>query len=209
MSTIETRPVLPYSYVPWEVVWRNTRYIICSWHHLALRSGNTSVFSSRFFPSSSKKKERVPFCQEQKKILGESDWYWRSSTLASRFRTNRSPSNQNLSYKKLKPRFPFTHASTNVDTKPTASNRMLRGCLSIRCLASQHISRFFHFWRDIFLNAPQSDRDKKVSAMGYFSQEILIHRHWRQEVLLSHWFAISGSEIISWRGASCLRTFMS
>ena len=151
----------------------------------------------------------MPFCQEQKKILGESDWYWRSSTLASRFRTKRSPSNQNLSYKKLKPRFPFTHASTNVDTKPTASDRMLRGCLSIRCLASQHISRFFHFWRDIFLNAPRSDRDKKVSAMGYFSQEILIHRHWRQEVLLSHWFAISGSEIISWRGASCLRTFMS
>ena len=26
---------------------------------------------------------RVPFCQEEKKILCESDWYWRSSTLAS------------------------------------------------------------------------------------------------------------------------------
>ena len=176
--------------------------------HGKIKSKGKSLFKKKK-RKSSKKKERVPFCQEQKKILGESDWYWRSSTLASRFRTKRSPSNQNLSYKKLKPRFPFTHASTNVDTKPTASNRMLRACLSIRCLASQHISRFFHFWRDIFLNAPRSDRDKKVSAMGYFSQEILIHRHWRQEVLLSHWFAISGSDIISWRGASCLRTFMS
>ena len=28
-------------------------------------------------------------------------------------------------------------------------------------------------------------------------------------VLLSYWFAVSGGEIISWRGASCLRTFMS
>ena len=92
-----------------------------------------------------KEERKSAILSRTEKILGESDWYWRSSTLASRFRTKRSPSNQNLSYKKLKPRFPFTHASTNVDTKPTASNRMLRGCLSIRCLASQHISRFFHF----------------------------------------------------------------
>ena len=28
-------------------------------------------------------------------------------------------------------------------------------------------------------------------------------------VLLSYWFAVSEGEIISWRGASCLRTFMS
>ena len=63
---------------------------------------------------------------------------------------------------------------------------------------------------NVLLNAPLSDRDKKkVFEMGYFSREILIRRHWRQEVLSSYWFAVSGGEIISWRGASCLRTFMS
>ena len=36
--------------------------------------------------NSSKKKERVLICQEKKKnFLCESDWYWRSSILASRF----------------------------------------------------------------------------------------------------------------------------
>ena len=43
--------------------------------------------------------------------------------------------------------------------------------------------------------------------MGYFTREILIHRQWRQEVSLSHWFAVSGGVIIRWRGASCLRTW--
>ena len=37
----------------------------------------------------------------------------------------------------------------------------------------------------------------------------LDHRHWRQEVRLSDWFAVLGGEIItSWRCASCLRNFM-
>ena len=34
---------------------------------------------------------------------------------------------------------------------------------------------------------------KKVSTMGYFSREILIHRHWRQEVPLSYWFELFGN----------------
>ena len=60
------------------------------------------------------------------------------------------------------------------------------------------------------LNVPMSNRDKKnVSATGFFSREILIHRHCCQEVPLSYWFAVSGGAIISWRGASCLQTFMS
>ena len=45
--------------------------------------------------------------------------------------------------------------------------------------------------------------------MGYFYREILIHSNWRQEIPLSYWFAVSWGQIISWRGASCLRTFMS
>ena len=50
-------------------------------------------------------------------FLCESDWYWLSSTLASRFWTKESPSNQNLPYILLKTRFPFLYASTSLDTK--------------------------------------------------------------------------------------------
>ena len=95
-----------------------------------------------------KKKERVPFCQEKKKLPCDSDWYWRSSTLTSRFRTKKSPSNQSLPcYIMLKTRFPFPYASTGLDSKTLtiASNRNSESCRSIRCLAPQHIFRFFHF----------------------------------------------------------------
>jgi len=37
---------------------------------------------------------------------------------------------------------------------------------------------------------------ENVSAMRCFSRERLIHCHWRQEVLLFHWFAVSWGEII-------------
>ena len=128
----------------------------------------------------------------------------------------------------LKTRFPFIYASTSLDT-----NRNFESCLSIRCLAPQHIFRFFHFCCSFFsafgnfayncivlLNTPLIGRDKKknktkqkkqkkASAIGYFSRKIFIHRHQHHEVPLSLWFAVSGGEIISWRGMSCLRTFMS
>ena len=44
--------------------------------------------------------------------------------------------------------------------------------------------------------------------MGYFSREISIHR-WPQGVPLPYWFAVLGGEIISWRGTSCLQTYVS
>ena len=83
----------------------------------------------------------------------------------------------------LKTRFPFLYASTSLDTKALtiASNRNFESCLSIRCLAPQHIFRFFQFGAGIsfasgnfalycvvLLNAPLSDRDQKkknVSAI--------------------------------------------
>ena len=56
-----------------------------------------------------------------------------------------------------------------------------------------------------FLNASTSLDTKTLSIeKGYFSREILIHRHRREEVPLSHWFAVSGVVIISLSGASCL-----
>ena len=84
-------------------------------------------------------------------LLNESDWYWQSSTLASRFPIKKSPSNQNLPYIMLKTRCSFLYASTSFDTKTLtiASNRNFKSCLSIRCLAPQHIMRFFHFCRGV------------------------------------------------------------
>ena len=52
----------------------------------------------------------------------------------------------------------------------------------------------------VFLNAPLSDRDKqkrKRVCNGLRFPVNLDHRHWRQEVPLSYWFAVSGGEIIS------------
>ena len=118
----------------------------------------------------------------------------------------------------FKMRFPLLYASTSLETKSLTitSNCDFESCMAIRCLASQHIFRFYHFCRGFFLcfwqlcsllcRPPQrslSDRDKtiNVSAIVTFPRKSLIHRHWRQEVLLSSWFAVSGGEIISWPGA--------
>ena len=68
------------------------------------------VFGEKEKNRGPKKRERVPLWQEKKKILRESDWQWRSSTLASKFRTKKSPSKQNLPYIMLKTRFPFLSA---------------------------------------------------------------------------------------------------
>ena len=86
--------------------------------------------------------------RKEKKLRCDSDWYWRSSTLTSRFWAKKSPSNQSLPcYIMLKTRFPFPYASTGLDSKTLtiASNRNSESCRSIRCLAPQHIFRFFHF----------------------------------------------------------------
>ena len=107
------------------------------------------------------------------------DWYWRSSTLGSRFRTKKSPSNQNLPYRMFKMRFPLLYASTSLETKSLTitSNCDFESCMAIRCLASQHIFRFYHFCRGFFLcfwqlcsllcRPPQrslSDRDKTINV---------------------------------------------
>ena len=99
-------------------------------------------------------------------------------------------------------RFAFIYASTSLDTKTStiASNRNFGNCMLIRCLAPQHIFRFFHFcfkffvclwqlcpllWRSSLL-LHWAIETKNVSAMGYFCREVLIHRHWRQEVPFSY-----------------------
>ena len=55
--------------------------------------------------------------KKEKKFLCESEWYWRSSTMASRFLTKKSPSNQNLPYEMLNTGFPFLYSS-NINNRP-------------------------------------------------------------------------------------------
>ena len=135
------------------------------------------------------------FVKKRKQFLRGGDYYRGSSTPVSRFRTkkSRSPSYQNLPYIMLKRRFAFLYASTSLHTKTltVASNRNFESFLPTRCVAPQRILRFFAAgfafafafgnsarYCGVLLNAPLSDREKKkLSAMGLFSREILIHCH--------------------------------
>ena len=59
---------------------------ICSWKNQKRKKAVGEKKKKKKKRNSSKKKERVLICQEKKKnFLCESDWYWRSSKLASRF----------------------------------------------------------------------------------------------------------------------------
>ena len=140
-----------------------------------------------------------------------SHWCWRSSTLASRFRAKKSPSNLNFSNIMLKTRFPFIYASISRDTKTLT-------IASIRCLASQQIFRlsifsagfFFAFgnfarYCVVLLNTPLSDRDKKKKK--FLSWFTLPAKSWSSVSDARRSHHPIGGEIISWRGASCLRTF--
>ena len=156
-----------------------------------------------------KKKEEKNSVKIRNKFLCESDWYWRSSTLASRFRTKKSPSSQNLPYMMIKRGFLFfMQALIQKHWQPPEAPQWPRiviwkaVCIFVVLLLStfSNFSIFaagFSFAFDNFahycfvlLNAPLT-----VSAMGYFSRKILIYRHWRQEVPLSHWFWVSRGEI--------------
>ena len=50
----------------------------------------------------------------------------------------------------------------------------------------------------------QRARYETAFAIRYFSREFLIYCHCRREVPLSHWFAVSGGDIISHCGSSWL-----
>ena len=162
-------------------------------------------------------------------FLCESDWYWLSSTLASRFWTKESPSNQNLPYIMLKTRFPFLYASTSLDTKTVlyktlASIRHFESCMLIRCPPPQHILQFFQNFPRVF-SLPLATLFIIVLSSLTFHLAIKIKKKKKtclQWVSLPRksWSIVSdawrlrcpigiGGEIISWRGATYLRTLMS
>ena len=170
---------------------------LCSWK---IMSGRKSLVKKiKRWNRLKEERKSTNLSRKEKNFLCESDWCWRSSTLASRVWKKKSPSNQNLPYTMLKTRFPFLYASTSLDAKTfvyntLASDRNFESCMSIRCVPPQHILQFFHFCRGRFLcignfshhcvvllNAPLSDWDKKkknLAAMGFFSREILVHSQW-------------------------------
>ena len=138
--------------------------------HLTKFTRGSSLLLGKYLPTEKSKAEESPWLKKEKNkeaqrrqkvyhsvkkgkhslvLLNESDWYWQSSTLASRFPIKKSPSNQNLPYIMLKTRCSFLYASTSLDTKTLtiASNRNFKSCLSICCLAPRHIFRLLHFYR--------------------------------------------------------------
>ena len=71
----------------------------------------------------------------------------------------------------VKNEVPFIYANTRLD-----KNRNFESFRSVRCLAPQHIFRFFFISTADFvvlLNAPLSDRDKKKACAGFVTQLIL------------------------------------
>ena len=137
-----------------------------------------------------KKKEEKNSVKIRNKFLCESDWYWRSSTLAYRFRTKKSPSSQNVPYIMIKARFPFLYASLDTKTLTTAGSQWPRIVIwkAVCIFVVLPLSTFSNFsifaagfsfafgnfahYCVVLLNAPLT-----VSAMGYFSRKILIYRH--------------------------------
>ena len=98
-----------------------------------------------------KKRKRVPFWQEKKKILRESDWQWRSSTLASKFRTKKSPSKTKFAMHNVKNEVSFSFCMPCYKNMNNRLECNFESCRSICCLAPQHIFRFFHFCCGFFL----------------------------------------------------------
>ena len=81
-----------------------------------------------------KNKKRIKnSVKKRNKFLCESDWYWRSSMLASRFQTKKSPSNQNLPYIVLKARFSFLYASLCTKTLTIARSPSVASNLEAVC----------------------------------------------------------------------------
>ena len=139
----------------------------------------------------------------------------------------RSPRRTKICQTLLKTRFPFLHASTSLDKKTwtIASNRNFESCIcrfvvlllstfsgfSIFAAGSSFAFGNFTHYCVVLLNVPLSDLgEKKDTCLQWVtfpgkSRSIVDPRGSRCLIGLR----VSGGEIISWLGTSCLRTFMS
>ena len=70
---------------------------LCLWKNLYLLKNQKrkKVLGKKKKENSPKEERKSTILSKKKKYLCESDWYWQSSTLTSRFRTKKSPSNKN------------------------------------------------------------------------------------------------------------------
>ena len=112
-----------------------------------------------------------------------------------RFRTKKSPSNQTLPYIMLKTRFPFRYASISQQLPRIVIWKAV--CRLVVWLLITFCS-FFYFCRgfglchrqlcSLLCLSPRRSTERwrlkkeNVSAMSYFSREILIYRHWHLKV---------------------------
>ena len=117
---------------------------LCLWKTFA-RGKIKSVRKSSEKKPDAKKKERVPLCQvKKKKSFVKATCASRAFTLASRFRTKKSLSIQNLTYMMLKTRLPFLYASTSLDTKHQQLPRIviLKLYVDLLSCSSAHFAGF-------------------------------------------------------------------
>ena len=200
-------------------LWKN----LCSWKNQKRKEVLGKKERKR--KQAHRRKKEYHSVKKRKIFLCESDWCWPSSMLASRFRLKKSPSNKNLPNTLFKTRFPFLYVSTGLDTKTwtITSNRNFESSISIRCLAPQHLFRFFHLCRGFFLclwqlcslfcPPPQLSTERWGKKKKSVCNGLLFPRNLDPSlipgdpvVLLVCGFR---RRVISWHGTSCLRTFMS
>ena len=161
---------------------------LCSWKN----QNRKVVISKKMGP---KKKERYHSVKKRKKNPFEKATNAGGAPRRRRFRTKKSPSNQNLPFVMLKTRFPFRYASISQQLSRIVIWKAVcrlavwllftfcsffyfcrgfglchRQLCSLLCLSPR---RFTERWRL---------KKENVSAMSYFSREILIYRHWRLKV---------------------------
>ena len=188
---------------------------LCLWKNLCSRKNQErkKVLSKKKKKKKARRRKKEYHSVKKRKIfLCKRDMLCRSSTMASIFRTKQSPSNQTLPYTMLKTRFPFLYWSLDTKTSTIASNRNFKSCLSICCLAPQQgLTRwrfsmfavgFSLLWQlcSLLCRPPQRSTERS---------RILIHRHWRQEVQLSHCLRFQKARWSPGVGRYCLRTSMS
>ena len=161
---------------------------LCSWKNQKRKV----VISKKMGP---KKKERYHSVKKRKKNPFEKATNAGGAPRRRRFRTKKSPSNQTLPYIMLKTRFPFRYASISQQLPRIVIWKAV--CRLVVWLLITFCS-FFYFCRgfglchrqlcSLLCLSPRRSTERwrlkkeNVSAMSYFSREILIYRHWRLKV---------------------------
>ena len=147
-----------------------------------------------------RRKKEYHSVKKRKKILCESDQYWLSSTLASRFQTKKCSSNQNVSYIYTQFIFRFFHFCRGFCL------RLWQLC-SLLCRPRQRLTERSKKKKRCL----QSGAHQLCIGDGSCCNGLLFPGDLDPSSLTRGGPVVSlvWGEIICWCGASCLRTFMS